>query len=149
MAATLRPWHPPLRSIFRPLSVRPSKERTDDSERKSDGSRRENGIGERRRHDLMAPLIYPRRASKKPMRGGSSSWLLCGLTFFAILHFTIPLSYYSFPRIYGYIPLIYDPNIYGTHTHTRHFNHFIYDKPIGPAARVSVNNCCSLLFFYY
>ncbi|KAL3817151.1 hypothetical protein ACHAXA_006151 [Cyclostephanos tholiformis] len=47
-------------------------EQTDDSERKSDGSRPAHGVGEWRRHDLMAPLIYPRREREKPMSGGSS-----------------------------------------------------------------------------
>ena len=46
--------------------------------------------------------------------------------------------------------MMYESNIYGTHhTHTHTsvtLIFYIYDKPIGPAALVSVNNCL-LLFF--
>ena len=34
---------------------------TNDSERKPDGSRPAQGVGERRHHDLVAPLAYPGR----------------------------------------------------------------------------------------
>ena len=45
--------------------------------------------------------------------------------------------------------MMYDP-IFTVHTTRTSVTliFYIYDKPIGPAARVSVNNC-SLLFFYY
>ena len=51
-------------------------------------------------------------------------------------------------KYYGYIHDL-RLNIYGTHTHTHTHGtliFYIYDKPIGPAALVSVNNCL-LLFF--
>jgi hypothetical protein len=68
--------------FFDPFNFAPPSKRTDDSEHKSDGWRPAHGFEKQRRHDLMAPLIYPRRESKKPMSGGTSSWLLCGLTLF-------------------------------------------------------------------
>ena len=83
MAATLRPRHPPTRrSIFRSLSFRPPQRSNRQHRPNPDGSRPAHGVGERRRHDLMAPLIYPRRENKKPMSGRSSSWLLCWFTLF-------------------------------------------------------------------
>ena len=42
---------------------------TNDSERKPDGSRPANGVGERRRHDLEAPLIKPWRERAKAAGG--------------------------------------------------------------------------------
>jgi hypothetical protein len=68
--------------FFGPFNFAPPSERTDYSEHKSDGSRPAHGFAKQRRHDLMAPLIYQRRGSEKPMSGGSSSWLLCELTLF-------------------------------------------------------------------
>jgi hypothetical protein len=35
---------------------------------------------------------------------------------------------------------------YTPHDDDVHFNLYIYDKPIGPAARVSVNNCSVIVF---
>ena len=78
MAATLRPRHPPSSLYFSTPLISPLQA----SEPTTANSWPSHGVGERRRHDLMAPLIYPRREIKKPMSSGSSSWLLCGLTLF-------------------------------------------------------------------
>ena len=78
--------------FFDPSNFAPPSERTDDSKRNSNGSWPAHGVGERRHHDLIAPLIYPRREIKKPMSGGSSSWLLCGRTIFCDFFVFVVLS---------------------------------------------------------
>jgi hypothetical protein len=71
MAATLRP-SPLFALFFDPSHFDPLSEQTDDSKRKSDGSRPAHSVGERRRHDLMPPLLYPRRERAKLLSGGGS-----------------------------------------------------------------------------
>ncbi len=65
----------------------PSKQ-TNNSERNPDGSWPVHGIGERRRHDLVAPLLYPwreRGQSRWRVRWhGSSCWLLCLYVLFVV-----------------------------------------------------------------
>jgi hypothetical protein len=78
----------PLSTLFFDRSnFSPPSEQTDDSKHKSNGLRPVHGFGKQRCHDLMAPLIYPRRESEKLVSGSSSSWLLCGLTFFILQFF--------------------------------------------------------------
>jgi hypothetical protein len=54
---------------------------TNDSKRNPDGSRPAHGVGERRHHDLVVPLLYPwRERGHSHWRvgwHGSSFWLLC------------------------------------------------------------------------
>jgi hypothetical protein len=56
-------------------------EKTNNSERNSDGLQPAHGIGEWWRHDLVAPLLYPwrERGQSRWRVGwhGSSFWLLC------------------------------------------------------------------------
>ncbi len=80
-------WQPP-KAKATPLSllfaasyfVSPSKQ-TNDSKRNPDGLRPAHGIGERRHHDLVAPLFHPwRERGQSCWRVGwlgSSCWLLC------------------------------------------------------------------------
>ena len=63
--------------FFVPSNFAPPSERNDKSVRNPNNLRPAHGVGEQRRHDLMAPLLYPRRESKKPLSGGGSRWLLC------------------------------------------------------------------------
>ncbi len=80
-------WWPP-KAKASPLSLlfdasyfaSPSKQ-TNDSERNPDSLRPAHGVGERRRHDLVVPLLYPlgERGQSRWRVGwhGSSCWLLC------------------------------------------------------------------------
>jgi len=51
----------PLSLCFGGLHCNAPNKGTNDSERKPDGSRPAHDVGERRRHDLVAPLAYPWR----------------------------------------------------------------------------------------
>jgi hypothetical protein len=57
---------------------------TNDSECKPDGSRPAHGVGERRRHELMAPLLYPWRESegKADESRVAAAWVGCCVVVF-------------------------------------------------------------------
>ena len=90
----LRPRRPPsLYFLIRSLQP-PPKKQTNDSKRDRDSSPPPYGVGEWRRHDLVAPLLYPwRERGRSRFRRvglGSSLWLvvvcvcLCGCVCFFI-----------------------------------------------------------------
>ncbi len=72
---------PPLSLLFDASYFVSPSEQINDSERNPDSSRPVHGIGEWRRHDLLAPLLYPwRERGQSHWRvgwQGSSCWLLC------------------------------------------------------------------------
>ncbi len=72
---------PPLSLLFNASYFASPSEQTNDSERNPNGLRPAHGIGERRRHDLVVPLLYPWRDRGQSCWGvgwhGSSCWLLC------------------------------------------------------------------------
>ena len=68
-AATFKAQASPIPLFFDPSLFAPPNEQTNDSERKPGGSRPAHGVGERRRHDLMAPLLYPWRKRAKAAGG--------------------------------------------------------------------------------
>ena len=55
--------------FFDGLHCNAPNEQTSDSEHKPDSSRPAHGVGKRRRHDLMAPLLYPWRERAKATGG--------------------------------------------------------------------------------
>jgi len=59
---------PPSLYLFNASHFSPPNERTNDSKRKLNGSQPVYGGGERRRDDLVAPLLYP------PKVRGQSRW---------------------------------------------------------------------------
>jgi hypothetical protein len=108
--------------FFDPSNFTPPSERTDDSKRNSNGSWPAHGVGERRHHDLIAPLIYPRREIKKPMSGGSSSWLLCGRTIFCDFFVFVVYYLWIFTSELNMQIHTWSTIKYLRYTHTRHFN---------------------------
>jgi hypothetical protein len=79
---------PPLSLFFDASHFAPPSKQTNDSERKTDGSRPAYGIGERGRHDLVAAALPMERERAKPLGvgwHGSSRWLLCVVCFVSIL----------------------------------------------------------------
>ena len=70
-AATFKAQAPPPPSIFRSLSFCPPQRSNRQHRPNPDGSRPAHGVGERRRRDWMAPLLYPwRERREKPMGVG-------------------------------------------------------------------------------
>ncbi len=72
---------PPLSLLFDASYFASPSKQTNNSKRKPDSSRPAHGVGERRRHDLVAPLLHPwrERGQSRWRVGwhGSSCWLLC------------------------------------------------------------------------
>jgi hypothetical protein len=72
---------PPLSLLFDASYFASSSKQTNDSEHNPDSLRPAHGVGEQRRHDLVAPLLYPwREMGQSCWRvgwHGSSCWLLC------------------------------------------------------------------------
>ncbi len=72
---------PPLSLLFDASYFASQSEQTNDSKRNPDSLWPAHGVGERRRHDLVVPLLYPWRDRGKIHCKvgwhGSSCWLLC------------------------------------------------------------------------
>jgi hypothetical protein len=72
---------PPLSLLFDASYFASPSEQTNASERNPDSSQPAHGVGERWRHDLVAPLLYPwrERGQSRWRVGwhGSSCWLMC------------------------------------------------------------------------
>jgi hypothetical protein len=72
---------PPLSLLFAASYFASPSKQTNDSKRNPNGSRPAHGVGERRCHDLVAPLLHPwRERGQSHWRvgwHGSSFWLLC------------------------------------------------------------------------
>ncbi len=92
----LRPRRPPsLYFLIRSLQP-PPKKQTNDSKRDRDSSLPPHGVGEWRRHDLVAPLLYPWRErgwSCFRRVGLGSSWWLSFDVLVCVCIFFWPLSY--------------------------------------------------------
>ncbi len=56
---------PPLSPFFDASHFAPPSKQTNNSERKPNGSQPACGVGERRRHDLVVPLLYPWRERRQ------------------------------------------------------------------------------------
>ncbi len=72
---------PPLSLLFDASYFASPSKQTNNSERNPNGLQPAHGIGERRRHDLVAPLLYPRREKRQSCWRvewhSKSCWLLC------------------------------------------------------------------------
>ena len=91
-------------SLFSDLVTSPpQKKQTNDSERDPDSSPPPHGVGERRRHDLVAPLPSPWRERGQSRFGrvgrGSSCWLscvcVCVCVRVCVFFFFLPVRYLS------------------------------------------------------